>query len=201
MSACKNPGNSCKSRPKGYTVAAEICNTSDQTINVYDVEFEASGTALALTYSDGVFAVPARKCEIYYLNAQSGNSANQAFTLETTIYWSHTPDPADDDMQQTHLPVSDTLLVPATPPGCLCPETGARVTADQPDATQASEPVAEQKTVSEEAVVEGKSTKETVAEEPKVEVKETVQPITPDAEAAADTAPTPETAGEETANG
>lgn len=128
--ACKNPGKSCKVRPKGYTVTAEICNTSNLPIYIYNVTFVAVGTSLNLTYApppELPFMVPAATssgptCETYYLNASSTNSANQVFTLNTTLYWSHTSDPANDPQQSDHDPVTDSYDIPGTPPDCICPE-------------------------------------------------------------------------------
>lgn len=123
--ACKNPGNSCKSRPKGYTVTARICNNTIYDIYITAVTFEAIGTSLNLAYAPPPalpFMVPAGECGLYYLIASSTNSANQAFTLNTTLRWSHSEDPADDEFQAEHLPVMDSYLVPGTPPECICPD-------------------------------------------------------------------------------
>nr|NLI50713.1 hypothetical protein [Propionibacterium sp.] len=123
--ACKNPGNSCKSRPKGYTVAAQICNDTPLDIWIFNVTYTTSGTDLNLTYAPPPalpFKVPKNDCINIFLNASSGNSANQAFTLYTTLHWSHNQNPADDPMQDKHTPVTDDVVIPGTPPDCICPD-------------------------------------------------------------------------------
>lgn len=122
--ACKNPGNSCKTRPKGYTVFATICNPTGYDIYVTGVTYTTTGTTLDLTYAPPPtlpFLVPKGECVEVYLNASSTNSANQEFTLNVTLAWSHTPDPADDDQQGMHQPVTQSVLIPGTPPDCVCP--------------------------------------------------------------------------------
>ena len=123
--ACKNPGNSCASRPKGYTVGATLTNTSSLDVYVYAVTYTTVGTTLNLTYAPPPalpFVIPANSSINVFLNASSQNSANQVFTLNVTIYWSHTPNPADDPEQSTHLPVTESMYIPKTPPECTCPD-------------------------------------------------------------------------------
>lgn len=126
-SACKNPGNSCKERPKGYTFPFMVYNDSPLDIWVYNVTI--SSPALAdLTFANSEpplpFMVPAAVNGVpgtvpVFFNASSANSANLAFTATVTVFWSHEPNPNDDDW--IHQPVVTQVSVGGTPPNCICP--------------------------------------------------------------------------------
>jgi hypothetical protein len=123
VSACKYPGNSCGSRPKGYSLFFRIGNPTGKTIYIYSVSIaNISGTVLTFSFSvPGLpVAVPANGSVNTEFVASSGNSAQQGFTGDVTVTWGHNPTPPDPD---SHPAVTTRVVVTATPPNCpACPD-------------------------------------------------------------------------------
>ena len=123
ISACKYPGGSCSSRPKGYSLFFRIDNPTDKTIYIYTVTI-TSVTGTPLTFAFSVprlpVAVPAGGSVIADFVASSGNSAQQAFSADVTVTWGHNPTPPDPD---NHPPVTTRGVATETPPNCpACPD-------------------------------------------------------------------------------
>ena len=118
--ACKSPGNSCKTFPKGYKFTFTICNDSPVDIYIHTVSYAVSGTNLTLTdQTPKPILVKANQCEVVVFTADSSNSANQVFTVNMTVGWNHSTTPGPDP--DTHNPIVVTFQVPGTPPDCACP--------------------------------------------------------------------------------
>jgi len=124
--ACKNSGNSCKSRPKGYTVPLRLCNQSPYPVYIYSVVYGApSDGGAGFTYAPPPtlpIQIPANDCVDIYCNASSTTSSNRVFTMSATFTWGHTPVMGDDIDQDDHYPVVITISVTGTPPDCTCPD-------------------------------------------------------------------------------
>lgn len=137
--ACKSPGNSCESFPKGYEFGFLVCNLSDQAIWLYTVTYTTSGTNLGLTHvaPQLPYRLAPGGCQIMAFRADSTNSGNQAFTATMTVTWGHTPVPGADPTP--HPPVRETFMVTGTPPGCPCPG-GAKQQADVSVSSSSSAP-------------------------------------------------------------
>jgi hypothetical protein len=120
VSACKNPGNSCKTRPKGYSFFYNVCNNTGKTIYIYGVSISSATTNLTFDYSVPAvpFAVATGTCVPVEFVADSTNSANQPFTATVCVKWGHNPTPPDPD---NHPDVCQNVNVPGTPPDCTCP--------------------------------------------------------------------------------
>jgi hypothetical protein len=119
--ACKNPGNSCRSRPKGYGFNAQVCNDSTKAIYLYSATISSPQIADLTfgTVEPGFpIQVPAGQCVNVLFNASSDNSANLAFTATVTVQWGHNPTPPDPDNHPAIVIVYD---VTGTPPNCPCP--------------------------------------------------------------------------------
>lgn len=123
--ACKNPGGSCKTRPKGYSFFVTLCNPDPtDTIYVY------GGTVTSIQVRDLVVAflvppvpfpiAPAPGCVTVEYVASSNNSADASFTVDVEVYWGHTPQPPDPD---NHPPVAFSFVVGGSAPDCVCPAT------------------------------------------------------------------------------
>ena len=123
QSACKYPGNSCSSRPKGYSLYFRIDNPTGKTIYIYTVTITSvTGTPLTFAFSvPGLpVAVPAGGSVVAEFVASSGNSAQQGFSADVTVTWGHNPTPPDPD---NHPPVTTRIVVTETPPNCpACPD-------------------------------------------------------------------------------
>lgn len=119
--ACKSPGNSCSSFPKGYNVPATISNP-DPTKTIWI-------TAIAITNNTcGINLQPATNPPLpiqvnpgatinVTFQAKSGNSANQSCSFSFLITWGHASDGSDTD----HSPIPVNIVIPGTPPDCVCP--------------------------------------------------------------------------------
>ena len=116
ISACKYPGGSCSSRPKGYSLFFRIDNPTDKTIYIYTVTI-TSVTGTPLTFAFSVprlpVAVPAGGSVIADFVASSGNSAQQAFSADVTVTWGHNPTSPDPDNPP---PVTTRVVASETPP-------------------------------------------------------------------------------------
>src|SRR4051794_30295484 len=80
--ACKNPGNSCRTRPKGYGFTAQVSN-DDPTKPIYLYSATITSPQIAdLTFGtvepSFPILVPAGQCVNVLFNASSDNSANLA---------------------------------------------------------------------------------------------------------------------------
>jgi hypothetical protein len=132
LGACKSPGQSCKSFPKGYQFTFEVCNNSSEDVYLYSVSYTVSGTNLTLTHQSPnlPYRLPAGQCQIVEFRADSSNSANQTFDANMQITWGHTPVPGTDPTP--HPPLSISFTVPGTPPVCQIPgcSTTAKESAD-----------------------------------------------------------------------
>lgn len=118
--ACKSPGSSCKSFPKGYKFTFTICNDSPVDIYIQTVAYAVSGTNLDLTdQTSKPILVKANQCEVVVFTADGSNSGNQVFTVNMTVGWNHSPSPTGDP--DTHTPAVFSFTVPGTPPDCACP--------------------------------------------------------------------------------
>lgn len=120
-SACKWPGQSCKPYEFGYTIPVTISNPTNFDIYVYDVTFTATGTSLTFQYAPPPYLpifIPATESVNVFLTAKGSNSANQAFTLNMLVYWSHESNPANDPQQGQHTPIPKQISISATPPDC-----------------------------------------------------------------------------------
>ncbi|TQM58476.1 hypothetical protein FBY41_3843 [Humibacillus xanthopallidus] len=123
ISACKYPGNSCSTRPKGYSLYFQIANPTSKTIYVYTVSIaNLSGSALSFQFSvpPVPITVPANGSVSTEFVASSGNSAQQGFSADITITWGHNPTPPDPD---NHPAITTRVNVVDTPPNCPpCPD-------------------------------------------------------------------------------
>ena len=119
--ACKSPGNSCKTFPKGYNVPATVYNPDPvKTIWITGLTISNNTLGISLTPSTSpalpIQVAPGATVNIV-LQAQSGNSANQAGSFDFNVTWGHAADGSDHD----HSPIVLHIDVPGTPPGCVCP--------------------------------------------------------------------------------
>ena len=121
LGACKSPGQSCKSFPKGYQFTFEVCNNSSEDIWLYSISYSVSGTNLTLTHQSPPlpYRLAAGQCQTVEFRADSSNSANQDFNAVMQIQWGHTPAPGTDPNQ--HPPITVAFTVPGTPPECRIP--------------------------------------------------------------------------------
>ena len=122
--ACKNPGGSCKTRPKGYSFFVTLCNP-DPTDTIYMY----GGTVTSIQLRDLViaflvppvpFPIAPGGCVTVEYVASSNNSANFSFTVDVEVFWGHTPQPPDPD---NHPPVAFSFVVDGSAPDCVCPAT------------------------------------------------------------------------------
>jgi hypothetical protein len=125
ISACKNPGGSCKTRVKGYSFFFDVTNSSGKDIYIYSpVTYTIVSGSVSLSWAQGSPPLPAlvpagQTIQIEFV-ATSTNSANQAFGVQLTVPWGHTlPNGSDTDHQPI---VTPTVNVPGTPPDCNCPD-------------------------------------------------------------------------------
>jgi len=122
--ACKNPGGSCKTRPKGYSFFVTLCNP-DPTDTIYMY----GGTVTSIQLRDLViaflvppvpFPIAPGGCVTVEYVASSNDSANFSFTVDVEVFWGHTPQPPDPD---NHPPVAFSIVVDGSAPDCVCPAT------------------------------------------------------------------------------
>ncbi|KHK99316.1 hypothetical protein LK09_03305 [Microbacterium mangrovi] len=120
--ACKLPGNSCKTLPpKGYQVPATIQNP-DPTKTIWITAITISNNTCGnLTNATAVPAVPFSVTPGQTINvtfvANASSSANQACSFDFEVTWGHASDGSDHD----HSPIPVHVVIPSTPPDCVCP--------------------------------------------------------------------------------
>lgn len=114
--ACKSPGNSCKSFPKGYKFTFNAVNTwpcevtiTSATISV--TSGEAPGTLTVVT----PFTVPAGTTPAFVVTVLASNSANRVFTAQ--LCYTYTVSCRETDA----ITECTTVNVTGTPPDCECP--------------------------------------------------------------------------------
>jgi hypothetical protein len=121
--ACKYPGNSCATRPKGYSLFGQISNPSSRTVYIYSVTIQnVSGTQLTFTQSAPPLpiTVVAGGNVPFEFAATSGNSAQQGFSGTYVVAWGHSLPPGSDP--DNHPPINLPVIIASTPPDCpTCP--------------------------------------------------------------------------------
>lgn len=113
----KAPGGSCLPLKKGYGIPITVTNHDSKEIEIWQIVITLNTSGLSLTVNTDLLpvTVSAGGSLTFWFNAQSQNSANQAFNLGIDIYWRHTNEIPPDT---SHEAVYYQVTIPSTPPGC-----------------------------------------------------------------------------------
>lgn len=120
--ACKLPGNSCKTLPpKGYQVPATVYNP-DPTKTIYITGISIANNTCGNILTPAVqpplpiTVNPGDTINVTFV-ANANNSANQSCSFDFEVTWGHAADGSDHD----HSPITVHVVIPSTPPDCVCP--------------------------------------------------------------------------------
>ncbi|KJL31164.1 hypothetical protein [Microbacterium azadirachtae] len=119
--ACKSPGNSCSTFPKGYNVPATVHNPDPtKTIWITAITITNNTTGIALSPASSpalpIQINPGATINVVF-QAKSSNSANVTGSFDFNITWGHAANGSDHD----HSPIPVHIVINGTPPGCVCP--------------------------------------------------------------------------------
>lgn len=112
--ACKSPGDSCKTFPKGYRFTGTISSTWSCTITITSATFTTlSGSTPGTLSLDTPIQVPSGTTPNFVLTVNSSNSANAVFSVRVDFTYTDCHGNSQSD--------STILTVTGTPPDCSCP--------------------------------------------------------------------------------